>query len=201
MPAKHFVLLAGIIIFFVSSVLFSYTYGPRQRSFASPAKVLSLESTAQINTAWESSGVKGRIAICFTRYLNALESKESRDVKATEISMNHGIVRKVFHVPPDSAWPEIKGALSKRSDMRTTSAGFIGVFQDGRIYIQPLSHFSPVTEQALVIVEPRVWTSDELERIAGLLASGGISSDILVVIRGSQHDAELFRNAMKREAR
>lgn len=110
--------------------------------------------------------------------------------------MNHGVVRKVFHVAPDSAWPEINGALSKRNDMRPTPEGFIGIFDDGRVYIMPLSRFSPVAEKALIIVEPKIWSNNELMQIVEKLKSGRISSDLVVVIRGSEKDAELFRQVM-----
>jgi hypothetical protein len=196
MPAKHITLFSGITAFCIAVVVFSYVYGPTQRSFASPPRVLSVESTEQIVRAWEASAVKGRIAICFTRYLNALETKESKEVKATELSMHHGIIRRVFHITPDSAWPQIQATLSKRDDMRPTPEGFIGVFDDGRVYIMPFSRFSPIKEKALIIVEPSVWSRDELLQIANQLKSARISSDLAVIIRGSESDAELFRQAM-----
>jgi hypothetical protein len=144
----------------------------------------------------ERYGIKGRTAICFTRYLNAQEDKDSKSLKVIEQSMNHGIVRKVFHILPDGAWPEIQAVLSKWVNMKAVPEGFIGVFDDGRVYIRPLSRFSGVAEKALIIVEPKIWTVDELNLIAARLKSGSMSSDLLLVIRGTEKDSELFRNAM-----
>lgn len=196
MQAKQSALLAGIILFFFSVVAFSYLYGPMRRSFATPPQIIAAETSGQIALILGAGAVKGRIALCFTRYLNALETKESKDIKATELAMHHGIFRKVFHIPPDSAWPEIRGTLANRDDMRPTPEGFVGIFDDGRVYIQPLTHFSHLTEKAVIIIEPKVWTEAELKQIADKLKSGGISSDLVVIIRGSESDAELFRYAM-----
>jgi hypothetical protein len=194
--AKHITLLAGITVFFIAVVVFSYLYGPMRRSFVSTTKVLLVESTEQTAQAWETSGVKGRITICFTRYLNALEEKESKNVKVTELSMQKGIIRRVFHITPDNAWPEISGALSKRNDMRPTPDGFIGLFDYGRVYIMPLSRSPLIEEKALIIVEPRVWSHEELLQIVDKLRTGRISSDLVIIIRGSDKDAELFRQTL-----
>jgi len=196
MPVKQIVLLTLITVLFLFAVLCSNLYGPNQRSFATQPKVLSVESTAQIANELDNAGVKGRIAVCFTRYLNAQEKKESTEMKVTELSMEKGIIRRVFHIPPDNAWQEIKEALSKRNDMRKTDDGFIGIFNYGRVYILPLSKFSGLPEKALVIVDPKVWTSSELIEIADKLKSGRISSDFVVIVRGSEKDAELFRRSI-----
>ena len=74
--------------------------------------------------------------------------------------------------------------------------GFIGIFNAGRVYIMPLSKLSNIREKALLILEPAVWTPDELSRIAGMLRAGEITSDLAIIIRGSEKDAELFRSVM-----
>ncbi len=199
MPTKQSALLAAIVLFFSAVLAGTFLYGPSQRSFNAQPQVLLVESTEQIARAFESAGVKGRMAICFTRYLNAVEGKEAKSLKVTEESMKKGVIRRVFHVTPDSAWPEVSAALAKRNGIRPTSEGFIGIFDNGRVYIMPLSRFSQVTEKALIIVEPKVWSEDELKQIASKLKSGSISSDLVVIIRGSEKDAELFRQEMRLE--
>jgi len=194
--SKQNVPLALVIIFFIAVIAFTFFYGPSQRQFVASPTVLLVASSAEIADAWQAAGVKGRIAICFTRYLNAVESKESTEVKVVERSMEYSIVRRVYHITPDVAWPEIQRELSKWYSMRRTSEGFIGIFDDGRVYIMPLSRFSNLAEKVLVIVEPKVWSRDELMQIARKLQTGQISSDLVIVIRGSEKDADLFRSAM-----
>lgn len=200
MSIKHRAVITGIIVLFISVVAYTYLYGPWQRSFnAQSPQVLKAESTEQIARILDSAGVKGRIAICFTRYLNALESKESKGFTVTESSMEKGIFRRVYHIAPDRAWPEISDSLSKRNGIRPISEGFIGIFDYGRVYIMPLSRFSQSTEKALIIVEPKVWTEDELKQIVSKLKSGSISSDLVIIIRGSEKEADLFRHALEFE--
>jgi hypothetical protein len=196
MPAKQMALLAGIIVFFCAVVALTFWYGPGQRSYLSPPQVLSVHSTDQIAQEWKTAGVKGRSVICFTRYLNAHEEKESRASKITELSLEQGIVRRVFHILPDKVWPEVRETLSKRNGIRPASAGFIGIFDYGRVYIMPLSRFSQLGEKALVIIEPKVWTATELQQIATMLKSGSISSDLVILIRGTETEAAPFRAAV-----
>lgn len=136
------------------------------------------------------------MAICFTRYLNASETKESKEINVSELSLHQSTLRKITHVTPDSSWPEIEKTLSERNIMRATPEGFIGVLDDGRVYIMPLSRFTYVAEKSLIIVEPKVWTRDQLLQIVDKLKSGKLSSDLIVIIRGSDEDADLFRQAL-----
>lgn len=194
--SRNTLLLIGIAILFVLVVIISHSYGPSRRVYLSAPQVHSAETTAEIARAWDESGARGRIAICFTRYLNALPEKESQDLKVTETAMEKGIIRRVYHVPPKRAWPEIEAALSKRIDMRPTREGFIGIFDYGRVYIQPLELLAPLQEKALVIIEPGVWTPAEIARISGMLQSGRIISDFILIIRGAENDVALFRAAI-----
>ena len=196
MPIKQRALLAGITVFFLAVIALTFLYGPSQRSFNASPQVLLVETNEHIAKVFKTTGVKGRIAICFTRYLNALEGKDSKDLKVTENSMEKGIIRRVFHITPDSVWPEISNALSKRNGIRPIPEGYIGIFDNGRVYIMPLSRFSHIKEKALIIIEPKIWTQDELQQIANKLQTGKISSDLVVIIRGSEKEAKQFSQAI-----
>lgn len=197
MRHKHLAFTAVIIIFFISTIALTFLYGPWRRTYNVPSQVLSAESSDQIARIWEKAGVKGRAAICFTRYLNAVEMKGSKDINVTENAMEKGILRKVYHIAPDSAWPEIQSALSKMNGVRTTQDGYIGIFENGRVYINPLSRFNQLSEKALIIIEPKIWSPAELLKISEKLKSGGISSDLVVIIRGTEQDVALFSNSLK----
>lgn len=189
-------LLVGITLLFVLVVTISNNYGPSRRIYLASPRVQSADTTAEIARAWDASGARGRIVICFTRYLNALQGKESQDFKVTETAMEKGIIRRVYHVPPAGAWPEIQASLSKRSDMRPTQEGFIGIFDYGRVYIQPIDQLAPLQEKALIVIEPGVWTPAEIARISGMLQSGKIMSDFILIIRGTEDDVARFRAAI-----
>jgi hypothetical protein len=198
MRIKQLALRDVSIAFFLTIISLTFLYGPWKRSYNEQPLVLTVETSEQIAPILKKTGVKGRVAICFTRYLNAVEGKESTDLKVTERSMESGIFRKVYHTAPDNAWPEIRSALSKMNGVRTTQDGYIGIFENGRVYINPLSSMSQVSEKALIILEPKVWSPAELLAIAEKLRSGSISSDLVVIIRGTEQDAALFRRALIR---
>jgi len=193
MFARNIAILVGITVFSFAVVIFLYFYGPSRRVYATSPKVISLQTVDQILQTWQSGGFKGRMAICFTRYLNAHESKDSKEANVTELALHQSILRRITHIPPDNAWQEIDKVLSSRNIMRATPEGYIGVFDDGRVYVMPLSKFSHVEEKSLIIVEPRIWSHEELQQIAEKLKSGKISSDLVIIIRGTEEDAALFR--------
>jgi hypothetical protein len=197
MSAKNRALLAGITLFSFAVLIFLYFYGPSRRVYATSPQVISLQTVDQILQTWQSGGFKGRMAICFTRYLNAHGAKDSKEANVAELALHQSILRRITHVPPDNAWQEINKVLSSRNIMRTTPEGYIGVFDDGRVYVMPLSKFSHVEEKSLIIIEPKIWSRDELQQIAEKLKSNKISSDLVIIIRGTEEDAALFRQSMK----
>ncbi|MEI6297806.1 MAG: hypothetical protein WCO84_09310, partial [bacterium] len=71
MFARNIAILVGITVFSFAVVIFLYFYGPSRRVYATSPKVISLQTVDQILQTWQSGGFKGRMAICFTRYLNA----------------------------------------------------------------------------------------------------------------------------------
>lgn len=196
MPIKQIALFASISAFFFFAVFVSFYYGPTRRSYVSTPKIEAVGSSGQLAKALGASGVKGRVAIYFTRYLNAIETKESKEPLVTELAMDQGIIRKVFHVIPENAWTGVQTALLTRYDMRQTPEGFIGVFNSGRVYITRLSMLPPIKEKAILIVEPKVWTQEELIHIGEIIKSSYISSDLMIIIRGTGEDAEIYRTAM-----
>jgi hypothetical protein len=154
-------------------------------------------SSTQLEQLWQNSGVKGRTLVTFTRYLNATESKDTKEIEATERAMEKGIIRRVFHIVPDHVWNEVSKNLSGRVGMRPTPEGFIGIFEYGRVYILPLSRFSPPTEKSLLVVEPKIWSKAELDKIIANLQSGELAADLVAVIRGTDQDATNFRRALQ----
>jgi hypothetical protein len=197
MSAKNRALHAGITLFSFTIVIFLYFYGPSRRVYATSPQVISLQTVDQILQTWQSGGFKGRMAICFTRYLNAHETKDSKEAIVSELALHQSILRRITHVPPDNAWQEIDKILASRNIMRATPEGYIGVFDDGRVYVMPLSKFSHVEEKSLIIVEPKIWSRHELLQIAEKLKLGKISSDLVIIIRGTEEDAALFRQAVR----
>lgn len=185
--------IAGILPLVCCALFLMFFYGPLRRTYAVPAGVEPAFSAADISQQWEAAGVKGRVAVLFTRHLNSEESlKDTEGFKFAELAMSHGIVRTIFHVVPDNAWPVVTKNLSVRDNARTTSSGFALIVPEGRINVLPLSRFKPFGEKSLIVVEPGVWNREELAHITRLIESRDLCTDLLVVVRGAPADIETF---------
>ena len=185
-----------ILLFSFTIYSLSFVYGPLRRSFASPGKSRQVFTSAEIGGLWETEAVRGRIAVLFTRRLNAEETADSdADVKYVYLAMNHGIIRTVYHIVPDGAWPEVMDNLSRWPIVRPVPGGLVAVLENGRVYVLPLSNLKPIDEKALVVIEPGVWKRAELAHIADLVKGGSVTTDLLAVIRGSSSDLAMFCSA------
>ena len=198
MPQRQLFLCSAIVLFFLGVIVFTqFYYGPSRRVHVSPPRVVSVDSGMQLEQVWQTSGVRGRTLVTFTRYLNAKETKDSKDADVTERGMQQGIIRRVFHVVPDSSWRDVSTTLAERKGMRPTSDGYIGIFEHGRVYIIPFSRFIPPSETSLLVIEPRVWTEPEQAKMITELKSGHLAADLMVIIRGTDQDAGNFRAAQQ----
>jgi|GEM_PF-3206084 len=178
------VLLAGILVLPLG-------YGPLTRVFVSPPRCEVAGSSADIFRFWKSIGVKGRVAVVFTRRLNGeVAGKEAESpAKYVEDALQQGMVRTVYHVVPDAAWSEVSEKISRMPGVRPIESGFAILFGAGRVHVFPLSQFMPIQEKALVVVAPAEWTTDEYGVIVNLIKQQRVSADLLAVLRGS--DAEV----------
>lgn len=191
-------LTTAIFVFSLGIIAQFSFYGPMRRSYVTPPQAHSVATSSEILRIWEREWIRGRVAVTFSRYLNALETKDAKDVKVMEQAMNHGLVRTAYHIVPDRAWPEVHDNFSRWPVVKQTDTGLVGLFEDGRVYVMPLSRFTAVTEQALAVIEPSVWTESEKRDIVAKLRSGAVRTDLLTVIRGTPADAGLFSPAVAR---
>jgi hypothetical protein len=110
-----------------------------------------------------------------------------------ELALRHGIVRAGYQVVPDSAWQQVYAAHHARqmpTPPRISDSKIALLLEAGRVQIMPLSHFWPFTEKALVVMEPAAWSPDERSRILGLLQSGRLATDFIVLVNGSAADRQ-----------
>jgi len=178
----------AILIFFLGAIAFSYMYGPYKRSYATPHKTISVHSAKELDNIWRSSSVHGRIAIIFARHLNPQFSINGfPETDYIDTAMRHGIIRAAYYVVPDAIWSDvISENLLKNSSMaplKTTNSGFIILHEGGRINVMPLSKFIPeLNENVLVVIEEKIWSSQERLKIDNYFRSGLLTSDLVVRI-------------------
>lgn len=176
-----------IFIFAFGVLVFSFVYGPLQRTFASPERTVQVSSAADIDQLWESEGVRGRVAVIFTRRLNAeRHGYYSQELKYIELAMRRGIVRAVYYIVPDSIWDDViieNYSMPMLTPPMPTASGFVMLFEGGRVNVMPLSRFWPdAGEKALVVLEPGIWSSDDLAYIYRIVKSGNLPADLFAII-------------------
>lgn len=193
----RFITFACIFLFMCGIIFLVFFYGPLRRSYITPGRVEQAFTAADIDMFWETSGVRGRTAILLTRHLNSEESpKDTNGVKFADVAMKHGKVRTIYHVVPDNSWDVVSDHVSPRKNARSTPAGFVLITPEGRVNIMPLSRFTAVNEKSLVVFEPGVWNSEERSRIASMISSGDISTDLLAIIRGTTADIDYYKSIL-----
>ena len=191
-----------IMLFFFGVIVWTFSYGPARRTFVIPDKTVTVRSASELDSLWHSSGVHGRVTVIFARHLKLLSLGSSfPDGSYLDYAMRRGIVRKAYYVVPDSFWSEIvsvnmmTGALIV--PLKVTDTGFLLLHEGGRIHVMPLSKYipEPDREKALVVIDPALWTKQELARIDGFIRSGQISSDLKVVV-GDEKQSQSHQGAI-----
>jgi hypothetical protein len=179
-----------IIIAVVSSV---FLIGPSRRIFVEPVKVLPVSGVEEISTLWDSMNLKGRVAIVFTRRLNAIEQvADGTEVKYLQSAMRRGVVRKAYHVIPDASWQEVSRNLANRPYTRKTGSGFLLLFEEVRVVVLPLSKFERIEERALIVLDASIWSPMDLLAINRLVSDKLIPVDCMMILNGSDSLLSMF---------
>lgn len=193
MMSQRRLILVVIVPLAALALLYCVLYGPSQRVYATTNSALSLSSSADILQMWKENGVRGRLAIVFTRRLNAEEpNADGFAGDYLQTALQQGIVRSAIHVVPDSAWSEVQGKLANNPAVRQAQNGFVLLFDEGRVLVVPLSRFEPLQEQALVVIEPSIWSMEELRFLSRMVAERRLFADLLAVLKGTSDDLALF---------
>ena len=181
--------ITAITMLFTGTLIWTFAYGPAKRRFVIPDKTVQARSIHEVDGIWNASGVHGRIAVIFARRLNPLGSANALpDGDYLDNAMNHGIVRRAYHIVPDRMWTDVIAENIQNPSLiiqpKIINAGYILLHEGGRIYVEPLSKFIPEQdrEKALVVIEPAVWTPEEQARISGFIRSGQLNADLTVIV-------------------
>jgi len=202
MPYRN-ITIPAIVLLFVGTVIWTFTYGPVRRGFVSPEKTVTLHSAGEIEDLWESTGVRGRTAVIFARHLNlpALGSSYP-DGSYLDTAMRHGMVRKAYYVVPDRVWPETASLQKTAGGVlmappQVTRSGYFLLHEGGRIYVMPLSKYNPIKEKALVVIESAAWSPEEHLKIDHLFRLGLLSTDLMIVVDNEGNPSEKKKPARK----
>lgn len=186
--------LACILTLSCAVLLFSFIYGPLCRVYATPPRAVTVESDAGIYPALKSAGLKGRILILFSPDLSQQIGTNTSN-ESIELAMRHGIVRTVYQVVPDSAWPKVFSQNLERpmpTPPKISDTDVTLLLEAGRITVMPLARFRPVEETVVVVIDPAVWPPDDRAHILRLMQSGKLATDFIALINGLPDDLQKF---------
>lgn len=188
----------AIPLFVAATLLLVSLCGPLRRSHLTPARAVTVDSTAAFYDLCRSDGVRGRRAVVFARDLIPAENPfgDSPEVHPLTDLMHHGMVRELFHVVPDRAWPEVTWNLANVSIYRSTSTGRVAAFEDGRVNVDRLSSFWPGDEVALLLVDPAAWTPPERQTLVNLVRAGRLRADLVALLRASPQELATWTAAL-----
>jgi len=198
--SRGFIAATALLAIFVA-----FGLGPLRRAHTSPLRVVAVASPAEAYELWARSDVRGRVGFLFASDLvpaaygltEAERAASAPKVAAIERAMHHSLLREVHHVVPDAAWPGIAFGLGHVSIYRRDGPGLLGAFEDGRVHVLPLGALWPRQGEALLLIDAAVWSSAELEVIAGMLSSGAVRSDLIAVMNGKAGDLERLAAAQR----
>jgi hypothetical protein len=194
--AGAYVTLGVSALLLAGMAYLTLAHGPSRRVMAAERRCAGVVSSEEILEAWRSAGVRGRVAVLFSRRLNGDPGPgDPAGIRYLEDAMQHGLVREAHHLVPDGAWAEVEGNLSRMFGARPMPGGFVLPFGAGRVYVLPLSRFAPVPERALVVLAPGDWSASDQAAVVGLLGSGQVSADLLSVLRGRPEEVRTLCEA------
>jgi hypothetical protein len=181
---------AGMAAFVLGALLLAGILGPWSRAFLPTTHVSAVASVAEFYALCRDREVRGRRAVVLSRRLIPAEDPrgDSPETQRLVDLMHHGIVREIFHVVPDEAWPLVELNLSMVSIYRPSATGQVAAFEDGRVNVDPLSRFWPATEPVLLLMDPRSWDAAEDQAIARLVRSGLLRTDLVALLGGTPAD-------------
>ena len=134
---------------------------PRAVRCAVPADALSV---------WRSAGVRGRTLVHFARSV-AMAAEPGPPSPSSYLgrALGEGIIRRVYHVIPDDAWPEVRATLAARPGIVHEGEGFALQRAGAPIRVGPRSALPRLDEPALVTIEGERWSAQALAEISAAL--------------------------------
>lgn len=179
-------LISASVLFLSLAVIAAMgAYGSFSRNYAA-SRTVAVASVSEMYDLLASSRVKGRVLLMFTsNFILGEHVLQTPELSALERTIQHGMVRKIQYVVPDEIWTQVSWNLSQVSNYRRTQSGFVGAFEDWRVIVVPLSHFSPLPEKVILVIEPEGWSRESVERIARWVTTGWQPADLAAVVRGS----------------
>lgn len=156
--------------------------GLEGRAFHDGMRIRAIPEPYLAVKAWKEEGVRGRVLVHFDRQIHAgaLEggvSDENYVYQAAEMNL----IRKIYHIVPDAAWPEVRDALSRMLGVSNQGGLFHLTLEGTPIIVSTLKHIPVISEKVLINISGDYWNEGDLQRMALLVGNGRLIPDIITV--------------------
>lgn len=186
------------ILLFVLVIIFLSIYGTSSRNILKEHLVFEIKNPSKAFLIWKEYGVHGRILIFVDRYLTIdvifLKSIETRfslmDLKTPPLTddnflmlaIYNNIVRKIYHIVPDSLWLKIKEEFIKNKAFKFDGKSLRVTIEGVPLIILKALDFKLLKEKALIFINEESVSDYDASFLNNLLYNEQLS-DIVVIKR------------------
>lgn len=189
---------AGIILLSLFTVCFSLFYGVSKRIYLEPAEVIRLMNPTSSVTVWNEKGVKGRTLVLFDRKIHAsMEETTLTDENFIYRAIMNNIVRKIYHIVPDSSWPEVKYTLINNPSVTYSQGIFKTTIEGTPLFVLRVREVPTLKERVLLHLNGDYWDNGDIHTITTLLKNNQLNTDLVTLSgRVSNSTVEEFKKLL-----
>lgn len=167
-------------------------HAAQNRIFLDRPEVLTVQQPHDALRIWTEKGVRGRILVIFDRRFNITypgsvspaTTPDMLDVPGNYVYLAtaRNIVRSIYHVVPDAAWPEVQEALRTSPVVDGDGARYrMAVFDGIALHIMRLQDLPALDERILLLINGTLWDEKGVAEIAAVLGGKRIASDLVIL--------------------
>src|SRR5574337_567883 len=178
---KEVFISAGILLLALGIVAFFSFFGPSHRVYSGMNRQFIIPEPFAAYRVWADSGVRGRVLVLLDRKLNADANIEGlTPANYVYHAVRNDFVRKVYHIVPDNAWPEVERALTQRGYFIRTNSGFRFAIDGASVSITTLSGLPALNEPVMININgDYLKTQNDIRALCGVLRERRVRYDIL----------------------
>lgn len=181
------IFLSIVLLAIVLSFLFYY--GRSNVKCLNAPRIQFVSKPDEAYTFWQESKINGRILLLFDRYLNAapVDRREYIILNETLLRPDNYIyfagdknfIRKIYHIIPESSWPEVQQALSGWPLVTFSNEVYRMVTGEAiPVLILRAKDIPNIKEKVLISINGAYWGEQDIQQIIEILESKGLKSDI-----------------------
>lgn len=197
MNNKREIIESLLIIAFFPAIVFSLNYyGSSHVKYLKTPQIKTIGQPYHAVNVWADNGLHGRILFLFDRHLNAdpgdgkkndMHSDKFKEEQITAdnyiyYAIQQDFVRKIYHIIPDSSWPEVESVLTKYPLVALSDGIFRMITGEAvPVYILRLRDIPKIKEKVIIQINGDFWDDSNMASIADLLGKNILNADLITV--------------------